>query len=377
VRFALPLLLPLLPACAGADNFRVAGYQQDEFTNNADILFVIDNSSSMGEENQALIDNLGVFIEELSASGASGSDGLVDAVDNYIEFSSQGTRFINFNIGVTSTDVAASYGALTGADPLVTFGEDDVVATFQANVEEAATLSGSGNEEGLEAVFMAMCRAVENPPEPCFDEIDQFTEADILSNEGLIRERGALIPVIVSDEGDVSRRRDSQLEGAPDDQPDEYEALYALFGKRMGWAVIGPTPGVCEGATPVPEWTADRYEYMVERTDGIWVDINTGAPDCGVTDFADALEQIGELVNRLLDSFPLQAVPDPDTIRVFVEGRVVERATGDGLGGWTNGWSYDATANAIVFHGSAVPGYGAQVEIYYLPVSGEPRDLPF
>ena len=371
-------LLLLLTGCKHDDLFRVAGYEQDEFTNNADILFVIDNSGSMVEENQALIDNLGVFIDQLASdTGTSSSDGLVDAVGNYIEFSGRGTRFVNFNIGVTSTDVEAHYGALFGSDPLVTFGDEDVVTAFTEAVSAAATTAGSGNEEGLEAVFMAMCRAVEEPPEPCYDEIDQFTEADELSNEGLIRERGALIPIIVSDEGDVSRRRDSQLEGAPDDEPDEYDALFSLFGKRMGWAVIGPTPGVCEGATPVPDWTADRYHWLVDRTDGFWVDINTGAPECDVTDFADALEEIGELINRLLDSFPLQAVPDPDTIRVFVDGRLVDRATGDGAGGWGSGWSYDPDSNSIVFHGNAIPGYGAEVAIYYLPVSGEPRDLPF
>lgn len=373
----LASLLLLLAGCNQYDLFRVAGYQQESFTNNADILFIVDNSGSMQEENQALIDNLGVFIEELAATtGASSSNGLPDAVDNYIEFSARRTRFINFRIGVSSTDVGEHRGALFGPDPVVAFGEDNVVDNFEAAVSEAAVLGGSGNEEGLEAVFMAMCRAVENPPEPCWDPIDEFTEDDVLTNEGLLREHSAFIPVIVSDEGDVSRRRDSGLSGV-DDTPDEYESLYRLFGKRMGWAVIGPEPGVCEGSTPVPAWTAHRYEYFVEDTDGIWVPISTGEPECGVTDFAAALRQIGELINRLLDTFPLQAVPDPDTILVYVDGKEVDKAEPDGEGGWTSGWSYDPDENAVTFHGSAVPGFDANVGIYYLPVSGEPRDLPF
>ncbi len=371
-----PLLL-LLTACNQYDMFRVAGYQQESFSNNADLLFVIDNSGSMQEENEALIANLGTFIDELaSSSGTSSSDGLADAVDNFIEVAARRTRFINFRIGVTSTDVEQHYGALFGDDPLMAFGDDDVVPRFEAAVEAASTLGGSGNEEGLEAVFMAMCRAVDAPPDACFDERNQLEPEDAGSNAGLIRERGAFIPVIVSDEGDVSRRRDSAFSGV-DAVPDEYEALFRLFGKRMGWAVIGPEPGVCDGGVQVPQWTVDRYRYFVDRTDGIWEPITSGEPDCGVPDFAVALGRVGELINRLLDSFPLQAVPDPDTLRVFVDGRAVSQAAPLEDGGWTSGWSYDPLENAVYFHGGAVPGFDAQVTIYYLPISGQPRDLPF
>ena len=67
-----PLLL-LLAGCNHYDLFRVAGYQQEDFTNNADIVFVIDNSGSMAQENAALIDNLDVFIQQLAGSGGSSS----------------------------------------------------------------------------------------------------------------------------------------------------------------------------------------------------------------------------------------------------------------------------------------------------------------
>jgi len=372
-----PLLL-LLAGCNHYDLFRVAGYQQESFTNNADIVFVIDNSGSMSEENTALIDNLDVFIQQLAGTGgSSSSDGLSAAVDNYIEVASRSARFINFHIGVTSTDVENHYGALFGPTPVMRFGDPNVVDAFTSAVDDAAVLGGSGNEEGLEAVFMALCRAVPDPPRPCFDPIDQFTDADVLSNDGLIREHSAVIPVIITDEGDVSRRRADAGTGA-DGTPDEYDALFQLFGKRMGWAVIGPEPGVCEtGGITVPQWTVDRYRYFVDQTDGIWVPISTGEPDCGVTDFASALQEIGDLINRLLTTFPLQAVPDPATLRVYVDGHAVPESTGDGQGGFTSGWSYDPDTNAVSFHGDAVPGYDARVTIYYLPVSGEPRQPPF
>ena len=63
---------------------------------------------------------------------------------------------------------------------------------------------GSGQEEGLEAIFMAMCRASENPPSECFSDKNQFEDVHVGSNAGLLREDSTLIPIIVTDEGDVS-----------------------------------------------------------------------------------------------------------------------------------------------------------------------------
>ena len=45
--------------------FHLAGYEQESFSNDADILFVIDNSSSMKEEAQSLGNNFNVFINLL------------------------------------------------------------------------------------------------------------------------------------------------------------------------------------------------------------------------------------------------------------------------------------------------------------------------
>ena len=367
------LVLTLATGCA-PEMFRVTGFAQERFTNKADVLFVIDNSLSMVEENDALQAEFGVFVEQLAgAQGDATSEGLADAVDNYIDFAARRTTFIDFHLGVTTTDVAATYGGLYGDNPVIEFGEPDPVEDFRASVDDAVGLGGAGNEEGLEAVFMALCRGVAEPPEPCFDEQNQFTQEDVGSNGELFREGAAFIPVIVTDEGDVSRRKD---EVAGDDVPDEYDALFQLFDQRITWAVIGPQEGVCNGTTPVPQWAIDRYAYFVDQTDGLWVDISAGEPDCEVTDFSVALQQLGDLINRLSTIFPLQVIPDPATIVVFVDGKLVDQAEPDGED-FGDGWSYDPGGNAVRFHGDAVPDFNSEVRIYYLPISGNPRDLPF
>ena len=65
------MLLPLtLVGCNRYEMFRLAGYEQASFSNDADLVFIIDNSPSMEEEATALAQNFGVFIDTLTTSGA-------------------------------------------------------------------------------------------------------------------------------------------------------------------------------------------------------------------------------------------------------------------------------------------------------------------
>ena len=56
------MLLWLFLSCNRYEFFNVAGYEQATFSNDADILFVIDNSCSMWQEASALGTNFNVFI---------------------------------------------------------------------------------------------------------------------------------------------------------------------------------------------------------------------------------------------------------------------------------------------------------------------------
>lgn len=413
----IPLFLLLATGCTDPDLFRVTGFQQETFSNDADILFVLDNSTSMAEESGALAVNFGTFIEALAGDegGNASSDGLADAVDNYIEFASRRTGFIDYRIGIVSTD-PADVGQLNSG--LVEFGESDVTGRFRNAILCDSTCwtvgsygndpgytcgdpydriteqvldcecgadnwgqganCGGGREEGLEQVFLAMCGAVDNPPDACFDpdESPGFTDDLVGSNEGLIREGGTFIPVIISDEGDASRR---QTDG--DSVPAEYERLFRQFNTRMAWALIGPQPGGqgenCNSAQ-VPAWSVQRYEYFVEDSGGLRADINVdNGGGCEVQDFSATLQQLGDLINSLQREFRLAAVPDLDTLQVFVDGKEVDPSTlGDG-GEYSDGWSYNPEDNAVEFHGEAVPDYDEKVRIYYLPITGMPRELPF
>lgn len=432
----LALTALLLAGCNQYELFRLSGYQQESFSNQADILFVIDNSDSMTDEAAALATNFASFIELLQAQEDEiVREDLGDAVSNYQSYVQDRTSFVDFQIGITTTEVEVARGELLGAhgQEILSRGDPKLADKFVENLLCDATcfrgssdikndpshqcgdplgdeltvqyldcVCGAGNwrdvncaesgrEEGLEAVFLALCRAVPNPPSTCFDGTQAFdgsgevpslfTQADKLSNDGLVRPRSTFIPVIVSDEGDDSRR-----EAPGNGLAGKYQQLFDSFSPRLSWVTITPPlsdtgkpPTGCIGYT---DWGALRYDYMVRVSNGLKINISEPrSGECPTTDFGDALAEFGQLLRNLLTVFELQSVPDPDSILVFIEGDEIPRAEQRntdkyGLPVYGDGWTYEIELNAIRFHGSAIPENDAVVQVYYLPVDGMPREFP-
>ncbi len=229
-----------------------------------------------------------------------------------------------------------------------------------------------------------MCRAVDEPPDFCYDAISNFESGDEGTNSGLLRETATALIVILTDEGDSSRRL-----ATGETSPQEYLDLFDRFNARYRFAVIGPPYDASDpqnqdcvaGAQP---WGIARLYEFTDATDGLyewlWDKDKEDDGSCAYTptDFAETLENLGQLLNSLLTYFPLQSVPDPATIHAFVNDEEVPAASlSETTGEYGDGWSYDAAQNAVEFHGDYVPDYNADVRIYYKPLEGMPRELPF
>lgn len=433
------LVAALLPAsgCNRYELFNEAGYEQAKFSNEADILFVIDNSRSMSEETASLGLNFNVFIESLTSveTGAEQvTDDLGDAVDNYIAYTQQRGRFLDYQLGITTTGVEyEAYGPSAGIDPgeagtllgdptVIAKGDEGIADAFRenllcnaaywstSNVPTDSTYecgsgtpdqisqeyldcvcgfgewegkSGSGDEEPLEAALMAMCRSVEEPPEACFDPLSPFEGEQ--TNAGFMRPDTTVVVVVVSDEGDNSRR---MAQG--EDDPQVYLDAFAMFERPVKFVEIGPnydpeTKNVKCPTISVPTWSAERMVNITAETGGFYnaIAIEDATGECGPTDFAEHLEDLGALLNNLQTAFPLQSIPDVSTIRVWVddeeitEAELIEGSLGQPDAVFDNGWSYDSAQNAVVFWGDAIPDYNSDVAIYYRPLEGKPRELPF
>lgn len=431
---ALWVLFPALSACNTYDWFRLTGYIQEGYTNKADILFVIDNSTSMTDESSDLATNFSAFIEPFADEQPPADPSLTNDVDRFLAFVNDRAANVNYQLGITTTDVSEVSGALLG-DPGVVAKTDnnpdrrfinnlvcdaacinkvpegvDVSCGNPNNTHCADSAAGSV-EEGIEAVFMAMCRAVPNPPAPCFQKwwpaesgpnpwqdhppgldtdnpvdtdelpppIEYFGDDDVGTNADWLRDGSVVIPVIVTDEGDQSRRIDSR-----DGKVFPYDEYFKLFGHRMSWVVIGPSerPGACKANGT--DWGIKRYERLVYGTNGVYIPISVkeGSDSCVNADFAEALGDIGDLLRSLVSAYPLRATPVPGTIVVNVGGLDVEESEETYNAEieqteYSDGWSYSATDNTVVLHGDAVPDPNEDVRIWYLPSEGAPREFPF
>jgi len=470
----------LAGGCNRYELFNEAGYEQAKFSNEADILFVIDNSPSMADETAALGLNFNVFIDTLTSveGGAEQvTEDLSDAVDNYLAYTQQRGKFLDYQLGITTTGVQyADYGATDGIDPgetgsllgsptVIAKGDDGIADTFRKNLLCNAAYwntsdiptdptyecgsgtpdqisqeyldcvcgfdtwegkNGSGDEEPLEAALMALCRSVDDPPETCFDSQSAFghtvptggdaveycpffvdqadydawvednpdTACDFETHDttgvdsDFLRPETTVVVVVVSDEGDNSRRL-----AQGEDDPQVYLDAFAEFDRTVKFVEIGPnydpeTKNVKCVTISVPTWSAERMVSIAEQTGGFYSPIASPIADdpsgeCGPTDFAKHLEDLGALLNNLQTAFQLQSIPDISTIRVWVddqevsEAKLIEGTLGQPDAVYDDGWSYDSAQNAVVFWGDAIPDYNADVRIYYRPLEGKPRELPF
>ncbi|MBM74446.1 MAG: hypothetical protein CMK59_03525 [Proteobacteria bacterium] len=440
------LSLLLLTGCNNYELFNLAGYEQASFSNDADILFVIDNSASMKDESESLGQNFTTFIELFTSDEGSTeiTDDLADAVGNFTAYVNDRGRFIDYNIGITTSSVDYTAGLTSEIDPgevgsLASCEDCDngVITKYGGSVEQKfkealfcnATYwvrsdmesdptyacgeetdaitqeyldclcgsgwdgnSGSGNEEPLEAAFLALCRAVENPPEECFSALSPLEESESLSNEGLIREDSTIVVVVIGDEGDNSRRMQQGQSN-----PEAYLDLFEQFEQRIKFATIGPGWDAENGTLlcnsgGAQTWQAERLQVLAEETGGFYEFLEQSTSrtgdDCSLVDFSIHLEKLGELLNNLQTAFELASVPDVSSIQVYVDGVFIAPSPILNEAEYNNnpaqvtpqygeGWSYSSSENAVVFWEDAVPDYNQDVDIFYRPLNGNPRELPF
>jgi hypothetical protein len=226
-----------------------------------DILWVIDNSGSMAEEQQELASNFPEFIRFFLDSG------------------------LDWHIGVISTDTdGADKGKLQGAGGYRYLDPD----TPNPNelFQQMATLGtdGSSDERGRRAAYSALT--------------DPLVSG---YNAGFYRENASLHVIVISDENDSS--------GA---NPSRNEFINFLNGIKLDpdavtfSSIVGPANG-CATADPGTEYLA-----VTDAVGGIVESI------C-VSDWAPVLEQLGLQASGLEREFPLSEVPVEDTLIVWVE----------------------------------------------------------
>ena len=235
-----------------------------------DVLFVVDNSGSMADEQALLASNFGAFVQS--------------AFDD---------SSLRFHLGVTTTDVLGGTGG-----PLVDDHLTDAVGTLEDRFAEQALVgvAGGGFELGLEAMRRA---------------VDDF--ADTL-NAGFLRDDAALSVIIVSDEEDNGF--DTSLDPSVVRPVETYiEVLEALKSNLQNTPVLV--------SVVVAVGNAARYETVARSFGGVILDITD--PTWGAQ-----LSQIGDATFGLQRLFRLGAPPVAGSVVVTVDGVVTTSFTVDG-----------------------------------------------
>jgi len=298
-----------------------------------DVLFVIDNSGSMSEEQNNLAANFQSFI-----SGAA-------------------TWQNDYHIGVTTTDLETENGRLVAAGSNKRFVTTATQGQFAANAQVGT--NGSGDEKGLACAQAALslphtagsgdpanltsCGADTDctAPERCWDGYCGGR------NRGFIRENAALEVVIVSDEEDSSP-------GDLNFYINFFKSIKGFYNENLFHlhAIVGDVPNGCSSSAG-DATAGQRYDNVANATGGAIVSV------CD-TNFAAGLSSIGDIAFGLRTQFFLGRLPDPTTIAVGVAGTSCQSASGAN-------WVYDADSNSVVFSetGSCMPAAGQQVVIKY------------
>ena len=227
-----------------------------------DVLFVVDNSGSMEDDQRRLAENFSAFFAAALTNPA-----------------------LDFQVGITTTDVLqadAARGRLIGNPSVLVRTTPALEQTFMDHV--LVGTEGTGAELGLEAIRLAL----EAP-----------------DNTQFFRPPAALSVVIISDEddsGDSPLLPDPALARPPED--------YVLMLQAMKAGQVENAPVVVSGVL-TPENSA-RYQTVVDALGGITLDITSST-------WGEDLSRIGGLTFALGRSFRLANEPGA-VVSVTVDG---------------------------------------------------------
>jgi hypothetical protein len=302
--------------------------QTDVFTQQSqakvDVLFLVDNSGSMMDEQQNLGANFSAF---LSHAAAAGVDYHIAVTTTGLERSSGGWAVCPG--GAEGGENGRFFPVDNSSPRIISPTTPAAEAVFARNTQVGVC---HWNEQGLEAMYRSLSAPL------VFDVDDPRTPLTMDGNAGFLREDAKLAIIAVTDEEDFSPQPVAAYE----------TFLLGLKGgdrsKVIFSAIAGPSDLT---SCPRASSSGTRYIQLANATGGVVESICT-------PNWAASLERISESAFGPNRVFKLSETPsDASRIVVRVDGVVVD------------GWTYDAATNSVIFAVDKAPPPGATVEITY------------
>lgn len=331
-------------------------YQTNDLNNKLDILWMVDSSGSMAEEQQNLSDNFEAFITDFVTKGYDYNIA-IGATDAWrYEYNPGNVNFQNY-VKFRDGDIyLGGSGERSGIFMINNLLGADVIPTFKTNIKVGTI--GSGDERAFDSIR----------------QILEQTKDGGLNNAFNFRRNDAFLAVIIiSDEEDFSRDN-PDIDGCsgiptPEVCQDQNlrpvtEYISYLDGftsstsadRKYSVNAIGIFDEDCMDANPSSSGHMGlRYAEIASLTNGV-----TGSI-CD-TNFSENLNQIQSRIAELSTQFRLDRIPVVSSIVVKINGVVIPQDS-------TNGWTYRAVNNSIVFHGTAIPAQGSAIQITFDPTT--------
>jgi len=295
-------------------------YTQVPNLNKVDMIWIMDNSSSMDDEQDDLANNFDIFINEFARNGA------------------------DFRMGITTTDTTGTGGVylhdgvFQGALPVLdsSMPEDVIKTNFKSTIKVGIT--GSFVERGLLAAEMAV----------------QKNSDPTSANFNFLRNDAFLAIIIVSDENDISpNSTESYVNNILATKSDPSTvAIYPIVETTIP-SLPDPYTSPIDmplyiGTSPNPGGL--RYINASNATSGFTLDIHDN--------FSTALFDIGGGILTLMNRYLLPEIPLLDSVVIKIDGIRVPH-------GEIDGWTYDYVTGAFLFHGTFIPAVDSVVEVSY------------
>jgi hypothetical protein len=283
-----------------------------------DILWVVDDSGSMSEDQQAVADAASLFAQIMTTAG------------------------VDFRVAVTSTD--CNDGTLGSAKFTTNMSQ------FQNNVQDPPCAS---SEYGLRAGWAAINKAL---------------NTSLPENERW-RAESSKIVVFLSDEEDQEYEDCEPI--WPWDPPattcqaevlSRYKDLYDSADVTC-FAIVGDIPSGCgggsEGAGAGSGEAGTAYVDLAYHTGGSFGSI------CS-PDLTPTMEEILRAAAGAASIYEMVQHPITSTLQVMIEGVAIPRDP-------SNGFEYDGVSNTVVFYGDSRPSEGDDVVISYRYFEIDPK----
>ncbi|QDK38894.1 hypothetical protein [Bdellovibrio sp. NC01] len=310
----------MLMACAQDVKFGLPDTSQDfaqniTYNNKVDILWIMDNSSSMAKHQQNLSNAIPGMISKLNSLK------------------------MDYQMAVVTSSMGGTVpngGQFIGSPGIIKASTPNVSSVLASRL--VVGQDGSDNERGLQSMETVLSSSYQAN-----------------AGKGFLRPDALLVVIALSDEDDKSQSNATTSIAHYTSFLDSIKTPYSDGSRSWVFNFIGilSLNGSCST-------TSTDYKEVGESFLGL-VDASGGTKDtlCN-SDLTSAVTNIRARVLQILTDFKLSSKPVESTIVVKVNGVVIPRST-------TNGWDYIAASRIVRFYGSAVPAADASIKVDFTP----------